>query len=98
MAAHIRRILVAQRDIDRRAGPAQFLDRRHQGCAFFDLLAQRRAQLRVKDRGGMFPFAVFADNRGLAIAFGFLGLNAERIYAHLAEGLTQLRADFHQLR
>src|SRR5690606_10598145 len=55
-------VLMAQRHVDGRADAAHLLGRRHQGCAFFDRLAQRRAELGMQDGGGMLELARLADD------------------------------------
>ena len=44
---------------------------------FFHRFAHGRAEFGMQNRGGMFEFAVFADCRGLAVAFDGPARNSE---------------------
>jgi len=87
---------VAERHVDGGAEAATFLGRGHERRALFDRLAQRRAELRVKDRGGVFEFARFADDGGLAVALRFARRDAERLNALVAEQAAEFFADGDQ--
>ena len=96
MAAHERRILVAERNIQRRARPAALLRRRDQRRALAQHLAHRRAHLGMQDRGGVFEFAVFADRRRLAVALRLGAVDAERGHRLLREQFAEFLADRDQ--
>ena len=59
VAAHEGGVLVTERHVDGGAEAAALVGRRHERGTFFDGLAQRRAELRVQDRGGVFQLAGF---------------------------------------
>jgi hypothetical protein len=65
--------------------------RRHQRGALLDRLAQRRAELRVQDRRGVFQFAGLADDRRLAVALRLARLDAQRLHALGRAGRPALR-------
>src|SRR5437773_8875097 len=70
VGAHERRVLEVERDVDRRAGAAELLGRGDDGLAPADRRAKGRAELRMKQRGGVLVFASLADDRGLAVGLG----------------------------
>src|ERR1700761_6267103 len=78
MATHESCVLVAERDIERRARPAALLRRRDQRRALAQHLAYRRAHLWMKDRGGMFELAVLTDRGGLTVTMRAGAVDAER--------------------
>ena len=89
MTAHECGIFMSKRHVDRRSERAHFFRRGHQRRAFFHRFAQRRAELRMQNRDGVFQLARFADDGRFAIAFRLIWRNAECIYAALSEHAAQ---------
>src|SRR5712691_1641589 len=87
VGAHERRVLEVQRDVDRRPGAPELLRRRDDRLATGDGRAERRAELRVEQRGGVLVLARLADDRGLPIG---LGGSAERLGGLLREQRPEL--------
>ena len=96
MAAHERRVLVAERNIQRRARPAALLRRRDQRRTLAQNLAHRRAHLWMQDRGRMFEFAVFADRGGLAVALRLGAVDAERRHGLFRQQFAEFLANRNQ--
>src|SRR4051812_44856507 len=90
MAAHKRRILVAEGNIERRAGAASLLRRRDQRRALAQYFPHRRTHFGVKNRGRMFQLAVLADRRSLAIALRLGTVDTECCHGPLRQKFAQL--------
>ena len=85
VTAHERSIFVSKRNINRSAERSPFFCRWHERRSSAHRLTQGRAEFGMENRGCMFQFPVFADDRRLAVALRLVGLNTERFDATLAE-------------
>src|SRR5206468_12658997 len=94
--AHERGVLVTERHVDARAHAAALLGRRDQRRALLDRGAQRLAERRMQNRGGVLELAGLADDRGLAVALDLAGLYPERGHGALAQQAAELLADLDQ--
>jgi len=93
MAAHEGRVLVTDGHVDRAPHAAALLGARDQRGAGFDGLAERTAELRVQDRGGVLQLAVLADDGRLAVA---LRRTAKRGGRTFTEHSAELFSDGHE--
>src|SRR5258708_40178504 len=96
MAADESGVFVAEGDVERHAGAAAFFRRGNQRGAFAERFADRRAELRMKNRGGMFEFAVFTDSCGLAVTFRGTAGNAKSCDGAFGQKSAKFLADFHE--
>src|SRR5262245_52659803 len=88
-------VLVAERDVDRRAGSRDFHVRGDQRLATTHRLAHWLAELWMTDRPAVLHLARRADDRGLAVAHRW---TTEEIDEPLREHRTDLEADVEQRR
>src|SRR5262249_25414362 len=98
VAADVGCVFVSKRNVEDHTEASALLGRWNQGCAFAKHFAHGCAELRVKNGGGMFDFAVFANSGCFAVTFGFRAVNTERDHRPLSQQLTKFFANHGQLR
>src|ERR1700738_3005040 len=69
VTADVSSVLVAERNVERGAGPGAFLRGRTERSSFSKRLAHRRAELRVQNGSGVLEFPLRPDSGGLAETF-----------------------------
>ena len=98
VAAHERRVLVAQRDVDGSPGSTHFLRRGDEGRPFLNRRTEWFAELWMKDRRGVLELSFLADDRRFAKAFDRRRRDPQRRHCHLPEQSAEFVTDIGQCR
>ena len=69
-------VFLCNRHHQHRTRAADFFGRRNNIVAVIDRSAHRPTEARMHHRGGVFDFAIDADDRAFAIGFDFIGFDA----------------------
>jgi hypothetical protein len=96
VAAHERRVLVAQRDVDGSPGSTHFLRRGDEGRPFLNRRTEWFAELWMEDRRGVLELSFLADDRRFAEAFDRRRRDPQRRHCHLPEQGTEFVTDIGQ--